>query len=201
MTDIREAIGGAHNVLLLAPAMSRHEGEQCSELLGVASPEDANLLSITLTGAPDDRLDAWQRDLDGGLPDEIAVVSVNEQLRGDATSFPTDSGSSLHVGTVSNPADLTGLGIEVTKHLERWQTNDNETVICFHSLSTLLQYTDLESTFRFLHTLSGRVATIDGRAHYHMDPDVHDDKTVQTLLQLFDAVVRIEDDGIDVRTR
>ena len=99
----------------------------------------------------------------------------------------------VSVDSLSNPADLTGLGIEVSRFLDRSRRRDAETKICVRSLTALLQFTDLRRTFRFLHVLAGRVEAAGAVAHYHLDPDAHDDQTVGSLTSLFDAAV--EPDG------
>ncbi len=76
-----------------------------------------------------------------------------------------------------------------------WAKNQNQTVICFHSLTALIQYADLQRVFRFLHVLTARIDLIDAVAHFHMDPGAHDAQTRNTLVQLFDAVINIGEDG------
>lgn len=59
----------------------------------------------------------------------------------------------------------------------------------------MLQYADLQRTFRFLHVVTGRVKTVGGTGFYRIDPDAHDSQTMATIKGLFDAVVTREDDG------
>jgi hypothetical protein len=104
--------------------------------------------------------------------------------------------------TVSNPGDLTGIGITVSEVLQQWSASDEPIVSCFRSLTSLLQYADLQTAYKFLHVLTGRFETAGVRSHFHLDPGAHDDQTVNTLTSLFDAVVRVGDDGEwSVRTR
>lgn len=65
--------------------------------------------------------------------------------------------------------------------------------MCFHSITALLQYADLSCVFRFLHVLTRHVDTVDGVAHYHIDPTAHDAQTLATIETLFDTVIEYED--------
>ena len=74
--------------------------------------------------------------------------------------------------------------------------DENEHIaVCFNSITSLLQYADLQRGFRFLHVVTGRVKTVGGVGHFHIDPDAHDAQTLATLKGLFDAVVEVNDDG------
>jgi hypothetical protein len=72
---------------------------------------------------------------------------------------------------------------------------DEHIVFCFDGVTSLLQYADLQRAFRFLHVVTGRVKTVGGVGHYHLDPEAHDTQTLATLKGLFDAVIEVEDDG------
>lgn len=79
-------------------------------------------------------------------------------------------------------------------------TDGHRTSLCFHSLTALLLFAELSRVFRFLYTLSGRVASSGARAHFHLDPVAHEERTVATLTPLFETVVRVGPDGVgDVR--
>lgn len=93
----------------------------------------------------------------------------------------------LPVHEVSDPTDLTGVGIAVGEWL-RARDGDERPVVCLDSLSTLLQYADLERAFRFLHALVAQVRAADARAYASVDPGAHDETTHSTLATLFDGV-------------
>lgn len=71
------------------------------------------------------------------------------------------------------------------------------TTVCFHSVTALLQFAELPRVFRFLYTLASRVASSGARAHYHLDPNAHDEQTVTALTPLFDAVVQGTEDRVE----
>jgi len=237
MTELSERLSNdrIHNVLVLAPPMSEREDDVCTELMGSVPPSEARVLAVTMTRSPDDLIETWLRHMGAELPAETVILSA-ETGRGPSGTEPGNPAAGhgatepVRIATVSDPGDLTGLGVAITRHLDRWE-DERESVdggdgsgggggggggegggdgnggatetslLCFRSISTLLQYADLEDVFKFLHTLTYRVEIGDARGHYHMDPASHDEQTVQTLLQLFDAAVRVEDGTVDVRTR
>lgn len=183
-------------VLLLAPGLSEHEDPACIDLLTVINPNQQNVLSFTCTQSPTARLQAWQTHTDETIPAAATIVSVGDQSRsaGSMSSRASQSGA-LSIETVGSAGDLTKLGIVLTDQLREWAENDYQTVVCFHSLTTVLQYVELDRLFQFLHVALQRLRAADAIAHFHLDPSAHDEKTVNTLGQLFDAAVEITDHG------
>ena len=162
----------------------------------VGTPEEWNLLLVSLSGDPERRLDAWRRH--GGLPRKVAVLSA-EQARGavaadGAAAVPGPDGQAVSTTAVSDPSDLTGIGIKVNQCLSAWEDDDVPTVVCFDSVTTLLQYVDTRRAFRFLHVLSRRVRSVDGVAHYHVDPAAHDEQTLATIEGVFSDVYRYDEE-------
>ena len=201
-TTLAERFGGdAHNVLLLAPPMDACDGDGCVDLLTVDPPAGEDVLFVTFVDSPDERLEAWRTRAGNESPAKVGFVSVADSTRSAAAaSTPLGGvGGELSIRSVSSPADLTDLGIKVSTFLAEWDDDGNRTVICFHSLTTLLQYVELHRAFRFFHVITGRVRAADGLAHYHIDPTAHDERTINTLTTLFDGVA--EWDGTDWQIR
>jgi KaiC/GvpD/RAD55 family RecA-like ATPase len=95
----------------------------------------------------------------------------------------------------SSPVDVTGIGIELSELLEEFhgERDVRRSRVLLYSLSTLLMYADLDTVFRFLHVFTGRVESAGALGVYVIDATAHDDRTVNTLNQLFDGVVRVEE--------
>jgi hypothetical protein len=177
------------NVLLLAPSLGGQGTDVCLDLLTETPPERTNVLSVTFTDTPQEWVDRWTARTDtpvrGGI---VAVGQVDASV----------DGESWAVKTVENPSDLTGIGIELSELLSgmaKAGDEDEHIVFCFDGVTSLLQYADLQRAFRFLHVVTGRVKTVGGVGHYHLDPEAHDTQTLATLKGLFDAVIEVEDDG------
>lgn len=191
----------ARNVLLLAPPLDDRSDAVCGALLGAAEPTATDLVFVTLARSPDDRIDRWRRAAGGAVPAKVGVVAATESDRATTARGSSDGVDGPIVGSVRSPGDLTGLGIELSDRLEAWADDGNRTLLCFHTLTTLLQYVDLQTAYQFLHVLTARVSDADARAHYHADPAAHDERALNTLRTLFDAVVEREGDGWVVETR
>lgn len=189
------------SVLVLGPAMEPAVDGACASLLSGADPPRQNVLLVTLLESPDNRLDVLRR-RDGQLPGRVAVVSVGDGTRSvtGAEAGPDDGTGSvprrnIRTTSVSDPGDLTGIGIKIDQALAAWTAEDAVTHMCFHSLTGLLQYADLHRVFKFLHVLTARVEAANGLAHFHLDPTAVDDRTFATVRSLFDVVIEYEDCG------
>lgn len=186
------------SVLVLGSSLESDMDGACGELLGVFDPDSTDYLTVSLTESPDARLQHWREHVDAELPARVGVVccgetrsvAVADGSRGTRLSLP---GTDVQVTNVSSPGDLTGLGMKVSKCASAWEDDGNETVFCFDSLTTLLQYADLKRVFQFVHVLLERLQSEGAFAHFHLDPSAHDDRTLATLRSLFDAVVEADD--------
>ncbi|WP_266079509.1 DUF7504 family protein [Haladaptatus caseinilyticus] len=201
MSGLPADLNDESNVLVLAPSMSPETDERCIDLLTQAPSEQENVLWVTFTRSPDGCLQDWTSHA-SGRPANLRFLSVGETVRSVTASTPTrKSSNDAVVDTLSNPGDLTGLGIKISEILQQWHGNGYETVACFHSLTALLQYSDVQTVYKFLHVLTGRFATVGVNAHFHLDPNAHDSQTINTLKTLFDAVAEFDDGEWSVRTR
>lgn len=185
----------SRNVLVESPALRDDATAGATDVLD--SPGETNLLVVSYRDDPDAWLQRWRTRAES-LPAEFGFVRVGETTRSAAATAGgarTARGTLPLVAAVSDPSDLTGLGIRVSEYLERWAGNGNRTVIWFDSVTALLQFVDLDRAYRFLHVLSGRVKSVDGRGYYLLDPSAHDDRTVAILQELADDAVDLADLG------
>jgi hypothetical protein len=182
------------NVLVLAPSLSTVSTERCVDQAEALGPAATPILDLTFTDSPDRRIDVWQRRLPTPPP-AIEVVAV-----GQTPGASGASDSSVRYGddgrfgarTVDDPRDLTGIGIAVSETFDRWAEWDRA-VVHVGELTTLLQYADTSTVFRFLHVLTNRLTEANAVAFYRLAPGAHDEQTVGTLFQLFDDAIRIEE--------
>lgn len=181
-------LSDASNVLLLAPASGREAQTLCLDTLGQSAPAETNVLAVTYTSGPAEWVDAWN-DRVGQSPAGGAIVSIGQS----DTEFNNDTWTA---DTVKSPGDLTGIGIQLSDCLSKLADSadhDESLAMCFDSVTTLLQYADLQRSFRFLHVVTGRVRNADARCYYHFDPDAHDEQAMATLSGLFDATLEYDD--------
>lgn len=172
------------SVLLLEDAQSGAADRLCGELLTVAAPDETGLLIVSLVQSPGARLAVWD-DAAAERPAKTVVVTVANGV-GDAAD-----GTAIDVRMLPDPSNLTRLGVTLTESLAALE--GTRPVVCFHSLTVLLQYADLKRVFRFLSVLQSHLKAADARAHFHLNPGSHDGQTVATLRHLFDAVVGADD--------
>lgn len=183
-------LAGTEKVLLLSPTLS--EGAERNVCHGLMADRSDELLYVSLVRSVDEIVDEWRR----APVDHLAVVTV-ETRRGEVANPESATGTHLRAEHVSSPDDLTGIGIAVTQVLEGFE--GPAPAVCFNSLTVLLQYTDVEQTFRFLHVLSRYLDEAGASFHAHLDPATQADETLSTLATLFDGMARYEDDEWQVR--
>lgn len=185
MSTLREAVGDAASALVCTSSMDPEDG--CVDLLSATGPE-TTVLWVTYSRPPSVCVDIFRTaDARGSL----SVIAVGD--------MPTETvaADDVTVTSVSTPDDLTGLGITLSQALS---THENA-VVCFDSLTVLLQYVDVERAYEFLNALTGQLYAAEGRAHFHINPAAHDTQTVDALASLFDAIAECEDGDWSARRR
>ena len=185
MASLRETIGAARTTLVCAPSMGTESG--CPELLSAAD-DDSTVLWVTYTHPPSACVEAYREAYDTDA--DLSVIAVGDM----ATESAPDA---VTVEAVSTPDDLTGLGITLSQMLSA----HDDVVVCFDSLTVLLQYVDRETAYEFLNAVTGHLYATDATAHFHLDPSALDTETIDALASLFDAVAEREDGEWSVRKR
>lgn len=191
--DLQTVLDGHESptsVLLSTASLDADEEMACAALSTPVPHEEVDVLYVTVTQSPQARLEVWRSHADGP-PAKAAVVSVDEMTRSAAAGSPVaggpDGGSATR--TVTDPSDLTGLLIEINEALAGWESDGNQTVVCFHSLTALLQYVDVKRLYPFLNELTARLEAADAVTHFHIDPAAHEEQTLSVLSSVFDTVV------------
>jgi hypothetical protein len=193
-TEVTEELVGARNILMLASSIGSQTTAIHQNLLAKDEIASENLLVLTFRSH-----ERWVRRLNetfGDLPAQTVIITLNETARNAEIQAEDISVISM------SPTDLTGIGMAVSECITNWASDDAEMVVCFNSVTDFLQYADRSTMYRFLRVVTRRLNAVDGFAHFHMDPDAHDSKTVATLKSPFDAVVDVSTDGdVTVSTR
>jgi hypothetical protein len=173
--------GYSANALVLGASGQPGEEHVCGELLSVFEP--VNVLGVAVQNDPD----YYRRVTDEHFettPARLGVLDVGAQET-------HEDG----VRAISSASDLTGIGIGVTDTIKGWADADERTVVCFDALTPLLQYSEMERVYRFLDVTTRRLGQVCAVSHVHVNPLAHDERTVQRLMSVFDAVVEADDDG------
>ncbi len=185
MADMITQLEETTNILLEEPPLGEGR-EVCTSLLvdGVSTP---NVLFVSYTRAANDCV----AQLAGKDVGNVGVITVGD------TSAAVDN-EAVVTENVSTPSDLTGLGISIGKILSGW---DAPVLVCFDSLTAMLQYVDVQTAYEFLHAITGQIHAAGARAHFHIDPSAHDQKDVAGITSLFDARVTLDGDSREIQTR
>ena len=129
-------------------------------------------------------------------PGRVRLVDCSPEVEGESDEY---------VRRVSNPGDLTGIGMEFSDCYEQFYADGREHVRTgIYTLAPLLLYNeDVRSVFRFVHTVAGRVRSADGLCACALDPSAQDDRTMGSLMQVFDGKLELRrvDEGCQLRVR
>ena len=179
------------NLLVSGPPLTGKRSVGLDVLAAGAGDDEGAIVVSTKDGAGR-ILDAFDdRSLDRA-DRPVAVIDCVSKQQG-----MTDLVDDDRVGYASSPADLTGIGIHFSQFLQKFYADRGveRNRVLVHSVSTLLMYADLQTVFRFLHVFTGRVQSVDGLGLYTIDSTTHDDRTMNTIRQLFDGIVTTREDG------
>jgi KaiC/GvpD/RAD55 family RecA-like ATPase len=158
------------NLLVVGPPMSGKRSFGVSVLdEGIANGRDALVVVSTrhLASVPFDHTEAGR----------FGVVDCT----------PSDVDEEGPVVNVASPGDLTGISMPVSRFLD----GSERPVVLFDSISSILQYADEESAFRFLSVLTSQVAGAGGVGLYTFDGGAHAEETHRTFAQLFEGRVEL----------
>jgi hypothetical protein len=189
-------LDGASNVLLLGSPMDARTLETGLSLLSSPDPDRTRVLWVTLLNTPREVVDLWDGHC-AARPDRFRIVLVGDGLSvADTVSDPT-----VGVHTLTDPADLTMLGVRVLDALSAVEDDGMDVRLRFDSLTPLSQYVSRQGLAQFLHVLTTRLADAGVRSHFHLDPMAHDSQLVHALGSVFDRQVRVGDDGVSSSPR
>lgn len=185
----RAWLADVSNVLVLDSTTATDQ-PPCATQFSPAPQESVGLVSVTFDGGAENPIPGAES-ADSPIAEQ-RVIAV-----GDAAEAARIAGGDTSVDTVDHPADLTGLGIRLGSAVEA--LDGPELVVCFNSLTALLEHTDVQRAFRFLHVITAQLSNTGATAHYHLDREPLDDGTLATVQPVFDTVVRSDGEEWIVR--
>lgn len=173
------------NVGIIGPTMTGKQ-EIATELLAARHERGDGILCISTTDDATefvDNLASYVPTLD---EDRVAVIDCSG-----LASQDTIRGLAEYV---SSPGDLTGISIATAKLHEKLTAQQIEQVqYGVISVSSLLQYIDASTVFKFLHVYSRRVNDTNAIGIYTLDADAHAQTDVNTIRGLFDGVIELRE--------
>ncbi|MFB6307812.1 MAG: RAD55 family ATPase [Haloarculaceae archaeon] len=182
-------VGPGTNILVAGPPLSGKRRLALEVLAHGARQGEGSIIVTTRDGAERVRADYESLlDADSG---PIGIVDCVTKHQGQPLR-DTDE-----IKYTSSPVDMTGIGIRFSEFMETFHEEQNveRNRVLLDSLTTLLLYSNLQTVFRFIHVFTSRISTPDALGIYLIESTAHDQETMSTLRQLFDAVVEVDDDG------
>jgi hypothetical protein len=182
-----DQLNGSSSVLLFAPLRESPDDSACIGLLTRDPPGETNVLSVTFSESPSERLSIWQREADSELPTRATIVDAREAMARE--QLPVSEVGPISVRGVPENATLDDIGLVIASRLGAWRDADSTTLMCLHSVTALLATYEPERVIGLITSLNDLCEHLGVVAHHHIDPDEHDEETVATLRPLYDAVV------------
>jgi len=189
MTDHSDtAADRTATVLLLAPEVRRTTGVLSAAALdGDRRPDRA--VAVTVTGTARRWVDGWKRR--AGTSTAVTCVDVDGDTRSTASASARDD-PDVSVERVADPAAPEKIGRTVSDVLQRADDGGESVALFVHTLDDLLAHVSEATAFKFVYTLGEVVRRVDGTAYFHLDPDAHAAKTVQTFAVACDQTVELD---------
>ena len=91
--------------------------------------------------------------------------------------------------------DLNGIAIAINRAQRGFIADHDAHAFVLDSLSTLIAYTNAQTAFRFLQTLTGRIRRIGATGMYLMDHGMHNEAEVQMFKHVMTGSVEMRETG------
>lgn len=187
LPDGRTVLDAGTTLLVTGDAQSTHELTLDLLAKGPSNTEAAILVSTNESAAEVISALEERNVLDSDLIGILDCTSGDEPR----------TAAAVPVAYLSSPADLTGISLEFAKLVDRLEPA--ELRVGLSTISTLLMYTDVETTFRFLHVFCSRIRSGGWLGVFTLDPAMHDSETTNTIRTLFDGEVAVDEAGLELR--
>jgi KaiC/GvpD/RAD55 family RecA-like ATPase len=192
--ELDDIIGGLKkgtNILLIGPPMSGKEAIS-NHMMYHGATENENAVILLTTHEPAIHiLERFKENKLNVLLSKVGIVDcVSKMLGGEAVETE-------NIKIVSNPVDLTGIGVKISQFFEDFLIKKNIRKIQLHidSLSTILMYSNIQTVFRFLHVFTGRIKAAEALGMYVIDSGMHDEHAIATLKQLCDGMIEVKSEN------
>jgi len=181
------------SLLVSGPALSGKD-EIVHDVLANGVPDGHGAIAVTTLGSGTDWIDEIEAATSEFPGHSVAAIDCH----GDRGRSEQELDNGAFHYSVADPSDLTGIGIGITKCFSRLRdAGVTEARLALTSLSTMLTYSDRETTFKFCHVLSSRLGSAGFLGVFTVDSDAHDDQTMQVIKQAFDGQIELrERDGV-----
>ena len=189
LDDTIEGIKNGSNIMLISPPMSGKEDILDNIMYHRAIKNETALIIVTTNEPAINILERFKEKKLDLLLSKIGIVDCISK------DFVTADFENATIKTVSSPGDLTSIGVRIGQFIDDFSKNDLKIQIHINSLSTILMYSNLQTIFRFMHYLTGRIKAAEALGIFAIDSGMHDQQTSTTLKQLCDCMVEIKSEN------
>jgi len=200
--EIDDMVGGlkkGSNILLIGPSMSGKESIS-NHIIHDNTVKNENAVMVVTANEPGiSILERFKRLEPKLLLSRVGLVDcISKKYGGD---FAVEN---ENIKLVNSPEDLTAIGIKISQFFEEFFIMKRIPKIQLHiiSLSTFLMYSNIQTVFRFLHVLTGRIKMANAIGIYVIDSEMHDQQTITAIKLLCDCMIEVksENDKNFIRT-
>lgn len=173
-------------VLISGPTMIGKQ-ELAVRLLAAGHDEGDGILCVTTSRNAANFLEMFETHIPTLDRERLGIVdcSGSEQQR---------TIEEISTERVASPSDLTGISIGTAKLLQQFSKQDiSEIRHGLVSVSSLIQYLELETVFKFLHIYTTRIQDTGGLGVFTVDSGSHDPQTMSTITSEFDGVLELRE--------
>lgn len=200
--EIDDVIGGlkaGSNILLIGPSMSGKESISNHIIHDNTVKNDNAVMVVTANEPGFSILERFKRLEPKLLLSRVGLVDCISTRYGGEYAVENDN-----IKFVNSPEDLTAIGIKISQFFEEFFIMKKIPKIQLHivSLSTFLMYSNIQTVFRFLHVLTGRIKMADAIGIYVIDSEMHDPHILTAIKLLCDCMIEVksENDKNFIRT-
>lgn len=188
-------ISGGTNVLISGPAMIGKQ-ELAIKLIASGHDRDEGILIVTTRRNATSLINDFKQIIPDLDTDRIGIVNcsgTDDRQRLDEIALEK----------VSSPGDLTGISIGTARLLQGFYDRDiSEVRHGLISLSTMIQYLNIETVFKFIHIYTSRIEDTNGIGVFTIDNDSHEPRTVNVISSEYDLIIELrENESGDLELR
>lgn len=186
-------IKGGTNILLLGPPLTGKDILTKSFFYEGIKEKDSSAIYVTTTDSSKSVLD-WFEENNLSLGDESNSYGIVDCVTESQELEKPENDSFIKYA--SSPVDLTDIGVKISNFLKDFYKNgENQKIrLIIDTVSVMIMYSDVKTIFRFLHTFSGRIKSVNGIGMYVLEAGSHEEKTIKTLKQLMDSSLETKDE-------
>lgn len=194
INEIDETIGGikkGSNILLIGPPMSGKEFLS-NHIIHDNASKNENAVLVVTTCEPGIQILERFKKLEPNLL--LSIVRLVDCI---SIKYGSIAVENENITFVNGPEDLTAIGVKISQFLEDFFMKKKIQNIQLHinSLSTFLMYSNIQTVFRFLHVLTGRIKMAGALGIYVMESGMHDTQIITAIKLLCDGIIEIKSEN------